>query len=100
MGYPKLPVELKKKLQAKKRNKVRTYSGNFSSVRHKNLVSRFNRSLLDKYEIWLHKWGCPGRKRTVMLEKMKENNVTDVLLEMAQLRVSDMYEHQKLLAVF
>jgi len=63
---------------------------------HAPLIESFTKDDYRLYEQYLHKWGTPGRKRQVMLETIIKNGITGPVRQLAELRVEDLYQHQKL----
>lgn len=96
MGHKYLPPDVKKSLKRKTAQSVRPYG--FGIVtEHLELINSFTKKDYELYETYHHKWGSPGRKRHVMLDKIVEHGVTGPVTQLAELRVADLYQHQKII---
>jgi hypothetical protein len=96
MGHKILPAEVKKSLKRKTSRSTRPY--NFGIVtKHLELIDSFTKKDYDLYEQYHHKWGSPGRRRQVMLETIIKHGITGPVRQLAELRVQDLYQHQKII---
>jgi hypothetical protein len=63
------------------------------------LVDSFDKTNYADYEKLHRKWGTPGRKRQVMLDVAIKENIQGPVRKLAELRVNDLSEHQKILQI-
>jgi hypothetical protein len=75
------------------------YHSNNSINQYKKLILSMTRNDYIEYEKLLHTWGTQGRKRQIMFDKCIELNISGPKLELARIRVNDLYAHQKIMGV-
>jgi len=69
-------------------------------IKYESLLDSFQKEDIEQYELWLRKWGTPGRKRHILIEYLDKQNIkSGPCRELAEIRVSDLSLHQKLLAL-
>ena len=96
MGHTYLSADVKKSLKRKTAQSIRPHV--FGIVtEHLELINSFTKKDYDLYETYHHKWGSPGRKRHVMLDKIVEHEVTGPVKQLAELRMANLYQHQKII---
>lgn len=94
------PCFLKKSLQRDNARIARPYNrGILVNDKFKILLESFTKRDYDLYEYYHGMLGTPGRKKHIMLEKIVEDNIVGPVRELAELRVKDLYIHQKFLAI-
>ena len=98
VGRKQLNYAERKKLFRNTPNEIRPYNYG-CATEHSALIESFDKSSYRLYEQYLHKWGTPGRKRQAMLEAIIKNSITGPVRQLAELRVEDLYQHQKLIQV-
>jgi len=100
MGYKYRSKELKKNLLRDTARNTRSYNhGILCDPSLNQLVMLFDKSAYDLYSHYYQAYGTPGRKRQVMLNKILKDNISGPVKELAELRVKDLYIHQKLLQI-
>lgn len=92
-----LTAQQKKQLERTTSRKIREHTSAGTTAKNIQLINSFNKNEFDLYEQYLHKWGSPGRRREVMLTQMLTDGVSGPLVELATVRVNDLYEHQKII---
>lgn len=95
MGSKPFSKELRKSLKRNNPNKPRTYTMQCVTNIHGDLIESFTKDVFDLYDSYYTKWGSPGRKRQALLTAMEIDNITGPALELARLRVDNIYNHQK-----
>jgi hypothetical protein len=96
MGHKPLTTAVRNSLRRKKSIATRKYTleGSTASV-HTLLIESFSKLDFETYEYYYHKWGSPGRKRQALVDVMETRQIIGPALELAKLRVANLYEHQK-----
>lgn len=98
MGYAPRTQELKKSLKRNSPRNIRQYNYGVM-LEHSELINSFTKADYDIYEVYYHKWGGPGRQRQAMINKMIANGITGAPMALAEIRLADLYLHQKLIQI-
>ena len=100
MGSKKMSGVLKNKLYRNSKREMRNRDTAGTVLEKYNiLVDSFDKTNYAEYEKLHRKWGTPGRKRQVMLDIAIKENIQGPVRELAELRVNDLSEHQKILQI-
>jgi hypothetical protein len=100
LGRKKISHLERRTIYRKTPREIATYSfGILLDPEYKNLVDSFSLDDYMQYEKLIHQWGTPGRKRHVMLEKITGTEVSQPVLLLATIRVSDLRLHQKIVNI-
>jgi hypothetical protein len=99
VGSKKILTEsLKKNLERKTTREIRNRAVVGTVLeKYKTLIDSFDKVNYTQYETLHHKWGTSGRKRQVMLDIVLKENIQGPIKELAELRVNNLSEHQKIL---
>jgi hypothetical protein len=100
LGMKQITFSERKLLIRNKPRKIREYkTKNSVAISHKTLIESFTKDLFSEYELLLHRWGTPGKKRHELLKYMDKKNIIDgPMRELAEIRNNDLSVHQKILA--
>ena len=96
MGHKPLSKAIKQSLIRDTPNEVRHYSGS-GLEQHNELLNSFTHAEFLSYENYCKKWGTPGRKRQSMLDAINRHGVVGNVKILAEIRVDNLYTHQKIL---
>ncbi len=96
MGHKPLSTNIKKSLTRKIQKEVKSYEGG-SLSEHTVFLNSFTAREFLSYEHYHKKWGTPGRKRQSMLDAINRDGVSGNVKVLAEIRVDNLYTHQKLL---
>jgi len=101
VGSKKILTEgLKKNLERKTTREMRNRDVAGTVLeKHKTLIDSFDKVNYTQYEKLHHQWGTPGRKRQVMLDIVLKENIQGPIKELTELRVNDLFIHQKILQI-
>ena len=94
-GRKQITFTERKQLYRKTPRKIRDY-GNDTISPYKDLINSFTSVNYREYEKMLNVYGCPGRKKQVLLDACLRKDINGPILEMAKIRVNDLKLHQKL----
>ena len=98
LGSKKMPESLKKGLRRNSKREIRNRDTTGTVLeKYQILIDSFDKNNYIEYEKLHHKWGTPGRKRQVMLDVVVKENIQGPVRELAEVRVNDLSEHQKIL---
>ncbi len=100
MGGKKISLAIKRELtrSAPKKTRARDHSNTVLAT-HSGLIDSFTKADFEEYEKFIRCWGTPGRKRTEMFRVIKEKGITGPVLQLAEIRSTDLNQHQKILQV-
>jgi hypothetical protein len=100
LGSKKMSGVLKKRLYRNSKREMRNRDTTGTVLeKYNTLVDSFDKTNYAEYENLHRKWGTPGRKRQVMLDIAIKENIQGPVRELAELRVNDLSEHQKILQI-
>jgi hypothetical protein len=90
--------QLKQSLYRKKPREIRGYASDFVN-QYSHILDGFTKEEFIQYEDLLRRWGAPGRRTIVLLEKVTALGITGPILELAKIRTTDRFVHQKLIQI-
>ena len=100
LGSKKMSESLKKDLRRNSKREIRNRDTTGTVLeKYQMLIDSFDKKNYIEYEKLHHKWGTPGRKRHVMLDIVFKENIQGSIRELAEIRVNDLVEHQKILQI-
>jgi hypothetical protein len=87
---------LKKQLLRSKPREVNIYKSEFTD-KYRLLIESFNKDSFRLYEELYRKWASGARPKQYLLDECIKQQITGPILELATIRVSNRYDHQKIL---
>jgi hypothetical protein len=90
------PKTLIKSLTNKAPRKTKAYTSEINT-QYGSLINAIQPADYQIYMNYYNAYGTPGRKRQFMLNKMVQDGINGIPLQLATIRVNDLYEHQRIM---
>ena len=90
-----MPLSKVRSLDRNKAKEVRPRAGGSLKQEHRDLAESFTKKDWDLYTYYCRRLGTPGRKASVMYEKILEDGVNGNVLQAAKIRADDVNYHKK-----